>query len=78
MIIDSGQFKDLKFGQVTSEVVYSADKYVTLLNTYSPYLKLASQTKQALFTDLKQRIENDFGGSLRLSYISAFHIAKKN
>ncbi len=78
MIIDSGQFKDLKFGYVKSEVVYSADEYLTLLNTYSPYLKLTSQNKEALFTDLKQRIENDFGGSLQLSYISAFHIGQKN
>jgi SAM-dependent methyltransferase len=77
-IIDSGQFKDLRFGQLTSEVVYSADEYLTLLNTYSPYLKLVSQNKEALFTELKQRIENDFGGSLRLSYISAFHIAQKH
>ncbi len=78
MMIDSGQFKHLKFGHVTSEVVYSANEYLTLLNTYSPYLKLTLQNKKALFADLKQRIENDFGGSLQLSYISAFHIGQKN
>ncbi|MBD2534055.1 class I SAM-dependent methyltransferase [Nostoc flagelliforme FACHB-838] len=78
MIIDSRQFKDLKFGQVKSEVIYSSDEYLTLLNTYSPYLKLEPQKKELLFAGLKQRIDNDFGGQLKLSYISAFHIAQKN
>ncbi|GAA6622974.1 class I SAM-dependent methyltransferase [Scytonema sp. NUACC26] len=76
--IDSGQFKDLISGQVISEVTYNVDEYLMLLNTYSPYLKLDSQSKDALFTGLRHRIEHDFGGNLQLSYISAFHIAKKS
>jgi SAM-dependent methyltransferase len=75
--IDSGHFKDLITGQVTSEVTYNSDEYLMLLNTYSPYLKLESQSKEALFNGLRHRIEHDFGGNLQLSYISAFHIAKK-
>ncbi|MEH1864562.1 MAG: class I SAM-dependent methyltransferase [Nostoc sp.] len=77
MSIDSGQFKDLISGQVVSEVTYNVDEYLMLLNTYSPYLKLPPDTKKTLFTGLRQSIEYDFGGSLHLSYISAFHIAKK-
>ncbi|MBD2430017.1 MULTISPECIES: class I SAM-dependent methyltransferase [Fischerella] len=77
MIIDSGQFKDLVAGNVESEVIYTVDEYLTLLNTYSPYLKLEPQNKEALFTGLRDRIEHEFGGSLHLSYISAFHIAQK-
>ncbi|WP_341528183.1 class I SAM-dependent methyltransferase [Nostoc sp. UHCC 0302] len=75
--IDSGQFKNLIAGQVTSEVTYTSDEYLMLLNTYSPYLKLDSYSKEALFAGLKHRIEEEFGGSLQLSYISAFHIAQK-
>jgi SAM-dependent methyltransferase len=78
MIIDSGQFKDLKFGQVKSEVIYTSDEYLTLLNTYSPYLRLESQNKELSFAGLRQRIDNGFKGKLKLSYISAFHIAQKN
>lgn len=40
-----------------------------LLNTYSPYLKLAPEIKEALFAGLKTKIERDFGGTLELSYI---------
>ncbi|ALF54500.1 methyltransferase [Nostoc piscinale CENA21] len=77
ILIDSGKFQDIQFGQVKSEVVYSTDEYLTLLNTYSPYLKLEPDIKKALFSELSQRINNEFGGSLQLSYISAFHIGRK-
>jgi SAM-dependent methyltransferase len=73
MALDSGQFKDLVAGTMVSEVTYSTDEYLMLLNTYSPYLKLDPQPKDALFAGLRNSIEHDFGGSLQLSYISAFH-----
>jgi SAM-dependent methyltransferase len=76
MALDSGQFKDLVAGTIVSEVTYTIDEYVMLLNTYSPYLKLELQHKDALFAELRNCIEHDFGGSLHLSYISAFHIAR--
>lgn len=77
MIADSGHFQNIVSGSVVSEVIYSTDEYLTLLKTYSPYLKLDPQTREALFSDLSSRIESDFGGRLQLSYISAFHIAQK-
>ncbi|OCQ89918.1 methyltransferase [Nostoc sp. MBR 210] len=77
ILTDSGKFQDIQFGQVESEVVYSTDEYLTLLNTYSPYIKLEPDIKKALFAELSQKIDNDFGGNLLLSYISAFHIGRK-
>jgi hypothetical protein len=61
---------------VSAEVKYTADRYLMLLNTYLSYLKLASDQKRALFAGLRDRIEQDFCGSLALSYLSAFHIAR--
>ena len=75
--IDSEEFKDFVSGQIESEVTYTVDEYLMLLNTYSPYLNLAPESKEALFEGLRDKIECDFGGSLQLSYISAFHIAQK-
>ncbi|MBD2495964.1 bifunctional 2-polyprenyl-6-hydroxyphenol methylase/3-demethylubiquinol 3-O-methyltransferase UbiG [Nostoc sp. FACHB-280] len=77
ILIDSGKFQDIQFGQVESEVVYSTDEYLTLLNTYSPYIKLEPEIKKALFAELSQRIDHDFDGNLQLSFISAFHIGRK-
>lgn len=77
IVIDSGKFKNLVFGHISTEVTYTVEEYLALLNTYSPYLKLKPQKKKALFKGLRKRIESDFDGSLKLSYISAFHIAQK-
>ena len=78
IVVDSGQFKNLVFGYINTEVTYTVDEYLLLLNTYSPYLKLDLQRKKNLFKGLRNIIESDFGGSLKLSYISAFHIAQKS
>lgn len=77
IVEDSGLFQDLLSGHVESEITYTTDEYLTLLNTYSPYLKLDHKSKEALFKGLRDKIEHDCGGSLRLSYISAFHIAQR-
>ncbi len=77
IIRDSGRFKDLVFEQLVHQVTYNIDDYLMLLNTYSPYLELNPQIKDSLFERLRQKIERDFGGSIQLSYLSAFHIARK-
>lgn len=75
--IDSGHFKNLIAGHVQCDVTYTADEYLTLLTTYSPYLKLDPQLRETLFQGLRDKIEHDLGGRLELSYISAFHISQK-
>lgn len=78
IVIDSGKFKNLRAGQVVSEVTYTIDEYFTLLNTYSPYLKLEQKNKDALFMGLRERLEHHCGDNVELSYICAFHIAQKS
>ena len=77
IVLDSGCFKNLEFGFIESEVMYTSNEYLALLSTYSPYLQLNSKSKEALFEALKDKIESDFSGRIQLSYISAFHIAQK-
>jgi SAM-dependent methyltransferase len=77
MITDSGQFKEIVQASFESKVIYTVDQYLVLLNTYSSYLKLEPQTKAVLFEALRQKIEQNLGNSLSLSYLSAFHIAQK-
>jgi hypothetical protein len=77
MVIDSGQFQGLIWEQFWCEVTYSVDDYLTLLSTYSPYLALDEKSRNALFERLREKIEQNLGGSIQLSYLSAFHIAQK-
>jgi SAM-dependent methyltransferase len=78
MVIDSGQFKTVISNRMESQVTYPVDQYLTLLNTYSPYLQLDEQIRADLFARLRDCIDQNFGGVLHLSYLSAFHIAQKN
>jgi hypothetical protein len=50
---------------------------LALLSTYSPYIELKSEIRENLFTALKDKINQNWGESLDLSYISAYHIAQK-
>ncbi|BAZ28490.1 hypothetical protein NIES4074_09230 [Cylindrospermum sp. NIES-4074] len=76
-IIDSGKFKDLVSEYIPCEVTYSVDNYLLLLSTFSPYIGLNPQTRDALFALLREKIEQNFGGSIKVSYLSAFHVAQK-
>ncbi len=76
-IVNSGHFKDLLCHQIFCKVTYGGEDYLMLLNTFSPYRSLAAEAKEALFAGLRETIETQFDGSLHLSYLSAFHLARK-
>jgi SAM-dependent methyltransferase len=76
-VIDSGWFKKLVSEQLACEVTYSIDDYLTLLNTFSPYIMLDPQKRDVLFEGLRQVLERSCGRSIQVSYLSAFHIAQK-
>jgi SAM-dependent methyltransferase len=75
--IDSGKFKDLLSHHVLCQITYSVDDYLLLLGTLSPYLKLEISIRDALFTGLRDKINNHFGGSIKITYISAFQVMRK-
>jgi len=74
---NSGLFGPMVSGHVESELTYTTEQYLNLLSTYSPYLQLEAHSRCALFEGLGDRIERHFGGSLRLSLLSAFQMARK-
>ncbi|MEO0394538.1 MAG: class I SAM-dependent methyltransferase [Cyanobacteria bacterium P01_A01_bin.137] len=77
MVVESGYFRDMVSGHVVNKVSYTTLEYLTLLTTYSPYLELEAQTRQDLFDELQTLIDQEFDGTLDLSFLSAFHIVKK-
>jgi hypothetical protein len=75
MVLNSGFFGDLMAGQVGAEWEYSIADYLTLLNTYSPYLKLPAAQKAELFAGL-ERVLRAQGDRVYLSNLCGFHIAR--
>jgi ubiquinone/menaquinone biosynthesis C-methylase UbiE len=74
-IIDSGYFTNLISEQVISQVCYGIDDYLTLLTTLSPYIRLESQQRNSLLTELKQVLQLNYGNQLELSYLSMLQMA---
>ncbi|PSB12312.1 SAM-dependent methyltransferase [Pleurocapsa sp. CCALA 161] len=78
--IASGYFQDLITHQAVMTVTYTVDDYLTLLSTLSPYIKLASTQRQALFSELKTELKRSLNRQnlLELSYLSLLQIAHKH
>ena len=71
--IASGYFQDLMTHQEIISVTYTVDDYLTLLSTLSPYIRLASEQRNALFAELKTELKrslNRQNQQLELSYLS--------
>lgn len=75
-----GYFQDLITHQAIISVTYTVDDYLTLLSTLSPYIRLVSTQRQALFTDLKTELKRSLNKQnlLELSYLSLLQIAYKH
>jgi ubiquinone/menaquinone biosynthesis C-methylase UbiE len=89
--IASGYFQDLITHEAIVSVNYTVDDYLTLLSTLSPYIRLTSDRRQTLFTQLKtelKRLSEEVYASrslsrpnqqqLELSYLSLLQIAHKS
>ena len=77
MMLDSGRFRNLATETIETSLAYTSDQYVSLLGTYSSYLKLDRRTKNVLFAGLRQCILEKGAGEIRLSHLSTYHIAQK-
>jgi SAM-dependent methyltransferase len=75
--IDSGKFKNLVSDYVICKITYNVDDYLLLLGTLSPYLKLQSAIRNALFNGLRDKIDELYRESIDLTYISAFQVMSK-
>ena len=77
MMLDSGRFRNMLTATVETSLTYTHDQYLSLLSTYSSYLRLDDCTRNALFAGLRECIAERGAGEIRLSYLSADHIAQK-
>lgn len=76
-LLKSGRFKDLISENILCKLNYSIDDYLELLSTFLPYRTQAPAQRNSLFAGLRKVIQNNFGESIQISYLSAFHIAQK-
>lgn len=76
-VLDSGYFQDLVTGQHISEMICSVDRYLLLLSTLSPYIRLEPAQREQLLLALQETLKANFSEGLSTRYLSAFHLAQK-
>ncbi|MGB3236787.1 MAG: class I SAM-dependent methyltransferase [Geitlerinemataceae cyanobacterium] len=75
--IGSGYFQDLKVDRLLYEITYSTEDYLMLLGTLSPYLELEPSHRDSLFSELRETIEENLGGEMRLLHLCICQVARK-
>ncbi|MCP9828195.1 class I SAM-dependent methyltransferase [Synechococcus sp. L2F] len=76
-LVDPALFTTPQGVRVRVQLRYTAEHYLALLSTYSPYLRLEPGPREALFAELRRLIDTEAGGSVELTGHSAFHVARK-
>jgi hypothetical protein len=76
-VIDSGLYDNLIYEQLVSQITYSIEDYLALLQTYSKYIALDDEKRTSLLANLREALEKNCGNNIKNSYLSAFHLAKK-
>jgi SAM-dependent methyltransferase len=76
-IADSGMFRNVGARRYLWDVVYTADEYVAVLNTYSVNRAHDDETRERLFARIRRRIEGRPGRSVRKTYLAILNVAER-
>jgi SAM-dependent methyltransferase len=72
-----GLFRNVAARRYLWDVIYTADAYVAVLNTYSGHLALDDATRGALLARIKRRIDGRPGAVVRKTYLATLNIAQR-
>lgn len=73
----SGLFRNVAVRRYLWDVVYTADEYIDVLNTYSGHRALDERTRHRLLARIRRRIEARPGGRVRKTYLAMLNVAER-
>ncbi len=73
----SGRFRDVVVEQFDWEVVYDADSYVALLDTFSGHIAMEPWQRERLYGEIRRRLAARPDGRLRRHWGAALHVARR-
>lgn len=76
-IVATGLFDEVTVTQFDWEVVYDADQYIDLLETFSGHIAMARWKRDHLFAEIRLRMRDRPGGSVRRHWGAALHVARR-
>ena len=76
-IAASGHFRNVAARRYLWDVVYTANEYIDVLNTYSGHRALDEDTRERLLARIHRRAEAGPGGEVRKTYLAILNIAER-
>ncbi|MBK8020618.1 MAG: hypothetical protein IPK19_04095 [Chloroflexi bacterium] len=76
--VDEILFKPIFFKAFSLVIRYSTEQYAQLLNTYSPTLAMNPADRVKFLREMRQLIDDQYGGSILKHFAMALTIAKKS
>jgi hypothetical protein len=56
---------------------YTADEYITLLDTFSGHIAMAAEKRQRLYREIRQRIDQRPDPQVRRHWCAILHVARR-
>jgi SAM-dependent methyltransferase len=72
-----GRFEEVAWRTYLSDYTYTADEYVSLLDTFSGHRSLDEETRMRLYDRIRRRIEARPDGRVTKTYIMMLNVARK-
>ena len=72
----SGRFRTVAVRRHLWEVRYTAEEYISVLDTYSANRALEPETRRRLYDRIRRRIETRPGGTIRKTYLATLNVAQ--
>jgi len=69
-------FTDITMKLYKSHKLYTADEYISLMDTMSDHISLPSENRKALYSDLAYAI-NNHSGTLKVDYVYQLYMGRK-
>lgn len=76
-IRNSGFFNDFQTKSTEIDMTYTTEQFLGVLSTYSPYIRLNSELRTELFKRLKQMIDVEMAGKVKVRVFSIQNVITK-
>ncbi|MGH3139054.1 MAG: SAM-dependent methyltransferase, partial [Gaiellales bacterium] len=73
----TGLFDVVHVGQYDWEVVYDADRYIDLLETFSGHIAMEPWQRERLYGEIRQRLAARADGLVRRHWGAVLHVARR-
>jgi SAM-dependent methyltransferase len=73
----SGHFRNIAVRRYLWDVVYTAEEYIGVLNTYSGHRALDDDTRERLLARIHRRVQTRRGGQVRKTYLAMLNVAER-